>query len=301
MIRLTRMIAVAALAVAGSTGTAATAAPPATAPGLPLYLALGDSITNGENSAAPSDIDEYWTAVAGWRANGCVTPLTAYLKGAMDCLPAASDQAADGCRQLKLTNLARSAVPADGSQPSKPGVTSTLLIDEQLGAAEATLTARNQDDNPRNDVEVVTISVGGNEIFDAFMSGDGQILAAAFGTFVGNYNQILGRLRAAAGPDTEILTMTYFNPLPYCGMFPDPAIGHYYGNLVLEQLPTPVGNGLNGAIRTLSAAHDAVPAEVFGQLGDGDFANCKHPNEAGYAKIAAAFETAWATAAAREG
>lgn len=297
MKRVRRFIAVVALVAAGSgVAAAATAAPPAPPPGLPLYLALGDSITNGENSDAPSDPADYWAAVAAWRANGYVTPFTSYLKEAMNCLPAASDKAADGCRKLQLTNLARSAVPADGSQASKPGVTSTLFIEEQLAPAEAILTARNQDDNPRNDVEVVTLTVGGNEIFDAFMTGDPQVLQAAFGTVIVNYGQILGRLRAAAGPDTEILTMTYFNPLPYCGMFPDPNMGHYYGNLVLEQIPTPMGNGLNGVIRTLSGAYGAVPAEVFGQLGDGDFANCKHPNEGGYAKIATAFETAWAAA-----
>ncbi|GAA6524711.1 hypothetical protein [Intrasporangium sp. DVR] len=297
MKRLTRFVAILTLVAAGSAGTAAaTAAPPAPPPGLPLYLALGDSIANGENSNAPADVDDYWVAVAAWRANGYVTPLTAYLKGAMNCLPAASDKAADGCRNLQLTNLARSAVPADGSQPSKPGVTSTLFIQEQLGRAEAILKARNQDDNPRNDVEVVTLTVGGNEIFDAFMTGDEQVLAAAFGTFIGNYNQILARLRAAAGPDAEILTMTYFNPLPYCGFFTDPNVGHYYGNLVLEQIATPVGNGLNGVIRTISAVYDAVPAEVYGQLGDGDFANCKHPDESGYAKITTAFTTAWVAA-----
>lgn len=295
MKRLTRMIAVAALVAAGSTGTAAaTAAPPSPPPGLPLYLALGDSVPNGQSSAEPTDPADYWDAVALWRQGGYVTPFRAYLKQALNCLPAASDRAADGCRQLQLTNLARSSVPAMGTSPGLPGVTTASLIAEQLQPAEAMLIARNRDDNPRNDVEVVTLTVGGNEIFDAFKTLDFATIQAALTTFAENYGQIVHRLRQAAGPDTRIITMTYFNPLPYCGLPQYGAAGDY----VLEALPTPDGNGLNGIIRKVSAANGAVPAEVYGKLGTGDFFDCKHPDEAGYAKVTTAFETAWATAPA---
>lgn len=295
MKRLTRMIAVAALVAAGSSGTAAaTAAPPGPPPGLPLYLALGDSVANGQNSAEPADPADYWDTVAVWRQDGYVTPLRTYLKQALNCLPAASDRAADGCRQLQLTNLARSAVPAIGSSPALPGVTTTSLIAEQLAPAEARLIARNRDDNPRNDVELVTLTVGGNEIFDAFMTGDAAKLSTALMTFIANYDAILSGLRRAAGARTPILTMTYFNPLPYCGLAQYGGAGDY----VLEALPTPYGNGLNGIIRNLSAAHGATPAEVYGKLGTGDFFDCRHPNEAGYAKVTTAFETAWSTATA---
>jgi lysophospholipase L1-like esterase len=146
-------------------------------------------------------------------------------------------------------------------------------------------------------VQVVTLTVGGNEIFDAFQTQDPAQVQAALRTFIGNYNEILSRLRAAAGSDMPIITMTYFNPLPYCGYA-------QYGdatNYVLEALPTPYGKGLNGIIRTLSAAHGAVPAEVFGTLGAGDFFDCKHPNASGYAKITTAFEAAWQTATAPKG
>ncbi|HET8594855.1 MAG TPA: hypothetical protein VFM07_06380 [Intrasporangium sp.] len=77
-----RLLAATALVLAGGGGAAAVAAPPQPPPGLPLYLALGDSVANGQNSAAPSDIDVYWAQVALWRQNGYVTPLRAYLKGA---------------------------------------------------------------------------------------------------------------------------------------------------------------------------------------------------------------------------
>ncbi|HET8594856.1 MAG TPA: hypothetical protein VFM07_06385 [Intrasporangium sp.] len=147
----------------------------------------------------------------------------------------------------------------------------------------------------------MTLTVGGNEIFDAFQvaaqTGDLTQVQAALGTFIGNYDRILTRPRAAAGPATPIITMTYFNPLPYCGyaQYGDAA------NYVLEALPTPYGKGLNGIIRNLSAAHGAVPAEVFGKLGAGDFFDCKHPNTSGYAKITTAFESAWQTATASKG
>lgn len=297
MKRLARLLSATVLVLAGGGGAAAVAAPPQPPPGLPLYLALGDSVANGQNSAAPSDLDAYWAQVALWRQNGYVTPLRTYLKGALNCLPAASPNAADGCRQLQLTNLARSAVPPSGSNPGLNGVTTRSLITEQLPVAEATLTARNRDANPRNDVEVVTLTVGGNEIFDAFLTQDPAQIQAALTTFTGNYHEILARLRAAAGPQMPIITMTYFNPLPYCGYaaFGDAA------NYVLEALPTPYGNGLNGIIRTLSVAHGAVPAEVFGSLGAGDFFDCKHPNTSGYAKITTAFETAWRTASESNG
>ena len=297
MTRLTRFMAVTALVIASMSGSAAVAqgSPPNPPPGLPVYLALGDSIANGENSDAPQDIDGYWAAVAQWRQDGYVTPFRSYLKTNLDCLPVATDRAADGCRQLQLINLARSAIPAFGTESGKPGVTSQLFIDEQLTPAENLLRARNDDDNPRNDVEVVTITVGGNEIFDAFMSGDPSQLASALERFIANYHTILGGLRDAAGPETPIITMTYFNPLPYCG-YPYPDQGAVLGNLVLEQLPTPAGNGLNGIIRNISAQYGATPAEGFGILGSGDFANCKHPNETGYTKLATAFEQAWTLA-----
>jgi len=56
-------------AAGGSTAVAATASPQPT-PGLPVYLALGDSIANGQASAPLAS--DYWSTVAGWRANGYV-------------------------------------------------------------------------------------------------------------------------------------------------------------------------------------------------------------------------------------
>jgi lysophospholipase L1-like esterase len=156
-------------AAGGSTAVAAAASPQPT-PGLPVYLALGDSIANGQEStpwvqSAPPAPGDYWATVAGWRANGYVAQFDANLVANLNCLPAASAHAKAGCRQLQLLNLARSGVPAMNGQPAKPGVTTQIVIDEQLPAATALLRARNHDKNPRNNVEVVTLTVGGNDIF----------------------------------------------------------------------------------------------------------------------------------------
>lgn len=230
--RMVAPLAVALLAVVGG-GAAASASSPDTnpPPGLPMYLALGDSIANGQQSAPL--VKDYWTTVAGWRANGYVAQFRTDLVRDLNCLPARSDNARQGCRQLQLVNLARSGVPPMDGQPGKPGVTTQIVIDEQLPTATATLQARNHDANPRNDVEVVTIDVGGNDIFGPITSaclgestaGCQAAVLGAFQAFAANYATILHELREAAGPDTVIITMTYYNPLPYCYIGANPAAG----------------------------------------------------------------------------
>lgn len=159
-----------------------------------------------------------------------------------------SDKARDRCRQLQLLNLARSEVPAMDGQPEKPGVTTPIVIDEQLPVATALLRARNHDRNPRNDVEVVTLTVGGNDIFGpvtaACLMGVTPECTTAIGTaftaFSVNYSSILAQLRRAAGPHAAIVTMTYYNPLPYCYIgAANPAGATALGNLVLEGAKVP--------------------------------------------------------------
>jgi len=294
-----------AAAAGGSTAVAAPAAPEPT-PGLPVYLALGDSIANGEQSA-PRTMD-YWGTVAGWQANGYVAQFEDSLVADLDCLPAASANAQDGCRQLQLLNLARSAVPAIDGASAIPGVTTRTVIDEQLPKAVSLLRARNHDMDPRNDVEVVTLTVGGNDVFGpvtaACLSGITAECVTAIGTafavFSANYSKILGQLREAAGPDTAIVTMAYYNPLPYCYIgAANPAGAAALGNFVLEGVPvTGLGAvGFNGLISAISQQNGATVADTFGALGAGDFvggSDCLHPNRSGHTKIATAFQDALA-------
>jgi lysophospholipase L1-like esterase len=296
------------LAGVGTSATPASAAPQAGAggadlvPGLPVYLALGDSVANGQASA-PAIVD-YATTVAGWRANGYVAQLDAVLKDRLNCLPAASTHARTGCTQLQLLNLARSGVPAMDGQPAKGGVTTQTVIDEQLPTALPLLRARNHDANPRNDVEVVTITVGGNDIFGPITSaclgadptGCPAAIQGAFSAFSGRYATILSELREAAGPTTPIVTMTYYNALPYCYIGQaNPAAGAF-ANWFLEGGTLPglgtLSVGFNDLIRGISAQNGAKVADTFGTLGAGDYlggADCLHPVRSGHTTIAADF------------
>ncbi|EWT02405.1 hypothetical protein N865_06205 [Intrasporangium oryzae NRRL B-24470] len=291
---------------AGSSMSRASSADEGLVPGLPVYLALGDSIANGEASAPT--LPAYWETVAGWRANGYVAQLDAALVTRLDCLPAASTHAADGCRQLQLLNLSRSAVPPLNGQPEKPGVTLPILIEEQLPTATALLGSRNHDANPRNDVEVVTITAGGADVLvpalGSCLGGDAgacsAALTSAFTEFTANFSHIVSDLRQAAGPDARIATMTLYNPLPFCVLGQaDPAAAEAFGNWVLEGGTVPgfgtLPYGVNDIIRSVSQHYGAVTAETFGLLGAGDLVgggDCRHPTRSGHTKIAGAFETA---------
>jgi hypothetical protein len=290
--------------LAGPAGPAAAASDsPGLNPGLPVYLAMGDSLANGQASAP--ETTDYWTTVAGWRANGYVAQFDAWLKGNLDCLPAHSSNASDGCRQLQLLNLPRSGVPAEVHPPDGlPGVTSDIVIDEQLPTAVALLRSRNGDANPRNDVEVVTIDVGGNEIFDAVMgpcllatdkSGCPAAISAAFSHFAANFGTILGSLRAAAGPDATIITMTYFNTLPGCPF----AAAAPFADWLLQGLNTdvfgPMPMPFNNLITQISAVYGARVADTFGHVPPTDLVgDCKHALKSGHTDIATAFEAAFA-------
>jgi lysophospholipase L1-like esterase len=190
---------------------------------------------------------------------------------------------------------------------SIPGATSTSLISDQLPAALAELEARNGDWWwwPFNDVTVVTVDIGGNDLL-ALLSVCAEgitpqcqaAIGSTFGTFAGNFDYTLGQLRTAAGPHTTIIVMTYFNSLvgPGCpaGLVP-------LGEAVLEGNPA-IGLplGANDLIRSIAAAHDAEVAEL---VPDGEFPallgtsnilpDCVHANDSGYAIIADAFADAF--------
>jgi lysophospholipase L1-like esterase len=306
-----RLVASFALVVSGVFGGGVAAAvsgsSPDLVPGLPVYLALGDSIANGQQSA---DVvpDDYWATVDAWRANGYVAQFSKDLESTLNCLPGKGKNTASGCRQLQLMNMARSAVPAAVEPPGLTGLTTQLLIDEQLPAATALLERRNGDKNRRNDVPVVTVTVGGNDAFGPITtaclgpnpSGCLAAIQSVFTTFGQNYTYILSELRAAAGSKARIVTMTYYNPVPYCALGQANPMAGPFVDWVLEGGTLPgVGTlpvGYNDLIEMISAQFGATPADTFGVLGTGDFvggADCLHPNLSGHTKIAAAFHDAF--------
>lgn len=250
--------------------TAATPAaePPATTldGSAPVYLALGDSLAVGAGASDPE--------TAGY------VPL---VRNALQrSLPCHAD-GAGGCPELQLLNLAEN------------GATTETLLETQLPAALEIIERRNTDDDPGNDVVAITIDIGGNDavagVFDAcaetVTAACPQAVQETLSTISRNLIDILMPLRAAAGPDTRIAVMTYFNTLIACDY------QHVADNaeLVLEGVPG-ITPGLNGVIRQAAERADALVADTFGLLEESDLVggpDCLHANDAGYRKIATAF------------
>ncbi len=189
---------------------------------------------------------------------------------------------------------------------SAGATTTTSFIEDQLPLAVAELEARNGDSRERNDVEAVTIDVGGNDMVGLLSECAGAsslecVNAAldALAAFEGNLDFILGELRAAAGPDTPIVVMTYYNPLvnlrcPLSALAP-------LAGLALEGSAFPFFPlGLNDLIRSVAADHDATVADL---IPGGDFPSllrgvnlrpdCVHPNDSGHRIIADEFARAF--------
>ena len=262
----------------------ATAAPGlAEAESAPIYLALGDSWAHGQGAADPA-------------TSGYVPQLYRALREDLDCIPAVVEEAADGCKQLQLVSLGRPATAA------LPGVTAPAVRDEQLPMA-LSLLERNHDANPANDVEVITLHVGGNDVAGPIQAACiGGFGAECIGTFIAEMTAlqadlafVVGTLRAAAGPDTPIVLGTYDNPVPFCDLAGIPG-AIQLGALILEGTPDGTLPGVHDIVRAVAAAYDAEVAEVFGRLdAAGDWvggSDCLHPTDSGYDEVTEAFEEA---------
>jgi lysophospholipase L1-like esterase len=216
-------------------------------------------------------------------AAGYVPVFYDLLRGELACRP--SDRS--GCRKLALENLAVG------------GATSTTLVHDQLPEAIAELEARSHDRHPQNDVKVITIDIGGNDVFAVVpLCSDGPtpeclgLIDTTLRTFAANFSTTLAQLRAAAGPDTTIIAMTYYNPLPSCRLS---TLAPLADN-VLEGAPGFDGR-LNDLIRAISAANGVAVADTYGKLGAANLVggtDCLHPNDSGHQLIANLFATALA-------
>lgn len=291
-------------ALAGPTG-AASAAAPEVKPNRPVYLALGDSLAAGQQSAEPRKTFE--RTAERWKDRGFVSQFHETLRDELDCradlwpdLPAA---AREGCPRLQVVNISRTGIPGG------PGgvTTATLLGDgDQLDRAVAIIEERRGNSSPRDDVEVVSLTVGGNDLFGPAVAACVPLSAACAGTlattfegFAVRYDEILATLRAAGGDDLVILTTTYYNPLPFCVLgAADPAGATAIGNFVLEGGDIglgPLEDGFNDVIRDLSTAYGATAVDLLGSLGAGDFVggdDCVHPNGQGHREVAEVFAAA---------
>lgn len=185
-----------------------------------------------------------------------------------------------------------------------PGHTSEDLLNEgELDRAIAEITARLEDGIEGNEVEVVTLEIGGNDLlniyFDFVLTETCvsveqaldepecvQALEDALAGLESNLDQILARLRQA-DPDLPIFLMTLYNP--FSGRDPDIA---RVGDLALEgEDGTPFPTGINDIIRDTGPRYDAVMVELFplfeGQARELVSFDLIHPNDDGYAVIAA--------------
>lgn len=268
MNRKTLVIGLVALLLLPSAAIAKEKKSPPNRASVPLYLALGNSLATGVGASNP-DRKAY------------VPRFHRYLRFNLTCSRGASSV----CKALRLDNIGVS------------GATTTTLVQNQLPQAIATLEARNQDGNRRNNVEVISIDIGGNDVFPLVGICAGGITPACaqaiqirFATVAQNLTLTLAQLRTAAGPDTEIVVMAYYNSLVGCELAQFAPLG----NLILEGGPgLPVG--LNDLIRSIAADVDASVAETFGLVGPDDLvggADCLHANDSGYKIIADAFAEA---------
>lgn len=234
--------------------------------GGPLYLALGDSLAAGVGASDRA-------------ATGYVPLLFDHLRNAPSWRG----------RGLGLLNL------------GVPGETTTSLLRPggQLERARAALAARNGDADPNNDVEVITIDTGGNDLLILLADvacvlnpeepGCQARLENALASATANLGAILRQLRAAAGPDAIIIAMTYYNP--FSG-----------GGLPLAEVGDQALARLNTAIMAAAAdpqvrARVADVAPLFaGQAlrltHMGRFPPDVHPNDDGYVLIGQAFVAA---------
>ncbi|MEE9277837.1 MAG: SGNH/GDSL hydrolase family protein, partial [Dehalococcoidia bacterium] len=214
------------------------------------YLALGDSLAVGVGASDPAT--------------------TAYVPRFHDYL-----SSSDALSGLGLINL------------SVSGETSSSMISEgQLEAALATLRQHNANASSDDDIRVVTLTIGGNDVFALVPTCSGGLspecaaaVGSTFETFSGNFNSILGELRGAGGAAVAIIVMTYPNTLINSGCQLNSLAS--VGEVVLEGdegLGLPAG--LNDLIRSVAQSNGALVAEVWGRLSPSDLqADCLHAND----------------------
>ncbi len=236
---------------------------------VPLYLALGDSLAVGVGASDPEE-------------TAYVPVFHDYLRQSVGCDRGMTKV----CPELGLLNLGVS------------GATTTTMLRDQLPVALQVLGERNGDDDARNDVERITVDIGGNDAFALYGVCSAGVTAGCVGavqtTFAAvaqNLTTALANLRGVAGADTQIIVMTYYNALIGC----DRSAAAPMADALLEGgagLPA----GLNDLIRASAAQAGAAVAETYGQLGTEDLvggSDCLHPVDSGYRIIADAFAATW--------
>ena len=215
-------LVIACLAVLVTPAAASAKPDPSAGRATSWYLALGDSLAAG-----------YQPGVGDDRTGG-------YVGGVLSALQESAPKA-------KLRNLSCS------------GATTTSMLGEdrctyeqgsQVDAAVAFLAAH------KTKVDLVTIDIGANDVTPcARGTVDVACAIGAVGTVERNLTAILGRLRAATGPQTQIVVLNYYNP------FLAAWLTGQAGQQVAA-LTTQLQAMLNGAVARSAASADADVADV---------------------------------------
>lgn len=177
-----------------------------------------------------------------------------------------------------------------------------LMRHGHLDVAVSEITRRNGDADAGNDVELVTLEIGGNDLLDLFFdyvvpgicptleeSLQRQecldIFQATLDNFGPNLEEIIDRL-LAADPGLNLVLMTLYNP--FSGNFP---VFQPFGELSLEGMPdTPFLEGVNDIIRAQAQARGVTLSDVYplfvGKAKEYIAGDIIHPNDVGYRVMA---------------
>lgn len=232
----------------------------------PEYVALGDSVAAGEG--ASDSATTAYVPILGRHLSQTLTP------GRAGQAPGAQETGS----YFNVTNF------AVGGETSE-----SLITGGQLEAAVGLIEARNSNGSTSDDVKVITLTVGGNDLTPLFdycpEAGPDRCLERAE-EVVDLYGQhlfvILSQLRTAAGPESRIVVMTYYNPL----VNPDCPLSGF------AQVAEPIRDALNLTIEGAAAAVPGIEVADVGEAGlgpDDVHPDCLHPTDSGHAKIAATF------------
>jgi lysophospholipase L1-like esterase len=182
------------------------------------------------------------------------------------------------------------------------GDTSQDLIDKQLDRAIAEIESRNSDADLDNDIAVVTLEIGGNDLLDIFFElvlpgtcpnvEDGlarpecvERVRQTLDAYGPNLDEILTRLREADG-DVPIFLLTLYNPFSGGVAMLDELV-----ELALEGQPdTPFPGAMHDIVREQAEAHDAHLVEIGpgfeGKSREYIAMDLIHPNDTGYRVMA---------------
>jgi acyl-CoA thioesterase-1 len=243
------------------------------APAAPVYIALGDSLAVGDGASDPS-------------STAYVPQFHQYLRQAL------------GIPDLALMNLGHG------------GDTSADLINYgHLAQAVNEIRARDFDESLDNDVQVVTLDIGANDVLGLFftlvLSGTCPDLQTSLAKpeCVGDLQDALDGLRenfdqaldelGQADPDLTILTADVYNPFSGSGLAFDEV-----AEWALEgREGSPVEEGLNDIIRSVAGEHGVPVADWYsafeGKSAEFIAPDHIHANDAGYAAMTDALVVAY--------